>query len=242
VAAVCAVCEGTGFRIVEEGGFSRASECSCRREDRQAERLAAARLPAHFANRSLENFETRSSDLAAARRSVEEFCAAWPAVEAGLLLIGSPGVGKTHLAVALLRYLVLEKGASGLFCDFQRLLKTIQASWDPASQASESAVLAPVTGAEILVLDDLGSTRTSGWVQDTLFHILNARYIDHRTTIVTTNRSDGGGGLLDPKDTLEGMIGTVQRSRLAEMCRVVQISDAADFRRAVLTRSGLHPY
>ena len=157
------------------------------------------------------------------------------------MFAGPPGVGKTHLAVALLRMLITEKGAAGLFYDFRDLLRAIQGTWDPEARASEMSVLQPVVTAQVLVLDDLGAGRTSGWVQDTLFHILTSRYNERRVTIVTTNLSDERPTRVQKEETLEGVIGPVLRSRLAEMCRVVRIADAQDYRREIRGRTNLHP-
>ena len=62
----------------------------------------------------------------------------------GLLFTGSIGVGKTHLAVALLRELILNRAASGLFYDYRDLLKQVQNSYNPNVTETEMEVLSPV--------------------------------------------------------------------------------------------------
>ena len=89
----------------------------------------------------------------------------YPAVEKGLILMGTVGVGKTHLAVSILKGLT-ERGFTCLFYEFGTLLKEIQDSYNPATKTSELGVLAPVLNAEILVLDELG-VRAHGLVRDT---------------------------------------------------------------------------
>ena len=105
----------------------------------------------------------------------------------GLLLTGSIGVGKTHLAVGILQALVAERGAYGLFYDYRDLLKQVQNSYNQEVAATELEVLRPVFEAEVLVLDELGAAKPTDWVWDTVAHILNTRYNDRRTTIITTN-------------------------------------------------------
>ena len=105
----------------------------------------------------------------------------------GLLLTGSIGVGKTHLAVGILQALVTERGATGIFFDYRDLFKQVQNSYNRQVAATELEILAPVFDAEVLVLDELGASKPTDWVWDTVAHILNTRYNDRRTTIITTN-------------------------------------------------------
>ncbi len=109
----------------------------------------------------------------------------------GLLLVGSVGVGKTHLAVGIIKDLIREKGVPCLFCDYRELLKSIQNSYNPSVQATEMEILRPVFDAEVLVLDELGAVRSTEWVFDTVNYILNSRYNENETTIITTNFPDG---------------------------------------------------
>ena len=112
------------------------------------------------------------------------------------------GVGKTHLAVGVLQRLVRERGAKGLFCDYRELLKSIQNSYNPEVRTTELELLKPVFAADVLVLDDLGAQKPNEWVWDTVALILNTRYNDRQTTIITTNYADlpaAGGGSSDPE-------------------------------------------
>ena len=96
---------------------------------------------------------------------------------------------------------------------------------------TELEVLAPVFNAEVLVLDELGAAKPTDWVWDTVAHILNTRYNDKRTTIITTNYADQASGgaacrriARMREETLGDRIGERMRSRLAEMCVIVEMS------------------
>ena len=150
----------------------------------------------------------------------------YPAVDRGLLLMGNVGVGKTHLAAAILRGLI-EKGVPCLFYEFGALLKEIQSSYNPVSQTSVSKVLAPVYEAEVLALDELGAVKPTDWARDTMMQIINTRYNDKKLTVFTTNYADARRAPAD--ETLEDRIGVRLRSRLYEMCRTVVI-EGEDYR------------
>src|SRR6185503_6122856 len=143
-----------------------------------------------------------------------------------ILFMGSCGVGKTHLSVAILRGL-LDKGVRCLFYDFGALLKQIQASYNANTQMSELEILAPVIDTEVLVLDELGASRPTEWVRDTMLQIIRARYNDRRMTIFTSNYMDEGCG--GESETLEDRIGVRLRSRLYQMCQTVVI-EGEDYR------------
>ena len=160
--------------------------------------------------------------------------------------MGPCGVGKTHLAIAALKRAVL-RGHSGLFYDYRELLKEIQDSYNPVNQSTEMSVLEPVLKTEVLVLDDVGSSKPSVWALETVGHILNTRYNDKRVTILTTNFLDSDGTANPPfqappramgmrvpalEDTLSERVGKRIRSRLYEMCRTVEIS-APDYRKEI---------
>jgi DNA replication protein DnaC len=224
--AVCQFCFGTGMEVVAGKGARR---CRCRTQNSQAKLLEAARIPRRYDQCSLQNYypvKGNGTQLRAfqyAWRLAREY----PAVDRGLVFMGPVGVGKTHLSVAILRGLV-EKGIPCLFYEFGALLKEIQNSYNPISQTSELKVLAPVFEAEVLVLDELGASKPTDWVRDTMMQIINTRYNDKKLTIFTTNYLDGRRTERD--ETLEDRIGVRLRSRLYEMCKTVHI-EGEDYRK-----------
>jgi DNA replication protein DnaC len=144
-----------------------------------------------------------------------------------MFLGGPPGVGKTHLAVALLSQVIRTRGAVGLFYDTRDLLRMIRSTYDPDNRTAEMDVLRPVMTADMLVLDDLGAEKTSEWVDETLNLIVNTRYNQNRTTVFTSNYKDFEA-IEDPTSLLS-RIGFRMRSRLHEMCVFVEM-DGGDYR------------
>ncbi|MBB6144609.1 DNA replication protein DnaC [Silvibacterium bohemicum] len=222
-----------------------AEPCECRFEQRRATLVERAHIPRRYQHCSFDSYEASfpgaDRSLAAAHLMTRRFVDGYPATTEGhgLLLTGSIGVGKTHLAVGILQSLIVEKGVHGLFCDYRELLKEIQHSYNPQVLTTELDILRPVFDAEVLVLDELGASKPTEWVWDTVAHILNTRYNDKRTTIITTNYADAppGGVATSPQramrdETLGDRIGERMRSRLAEMCVVVEMH-GADFRQKV---------
>jgi DNA replication protein DnaC len=253
-AFACALCDGSGLRIIERPDGSRAArDCQCRIERRTDRQIARTRIPKRYEHCTLDNFDTdfpsSTGSLKYAHLNARKFVQSYPLETrgTGLLLTGSIGVGKTHLAVGILQALVHERGATGLFYDYRELLKQIQNSYNRQVQATELEILAPVFDAEVLVLDELGASKPTDWVWDTVAHILNTRYNDRRTTIITTNyanapqlagpQREGAAGAAR-EESLGDRIGERMRSRLQEMCVVVEMQ-GVDFRQTVnLARFG----
>jgi DNA replication protein DnaC len=246
----CTICDGVGLvRVVNEAGQWVSRACECQETEREERRLAAAHIPERYRHCSLDTYETAfngaNPSLARALNTARKFVETYPVDTAGngLLFVGKAGLGKTHLAVGVLKRLVQERGVRGLFCDYRELLKSIQNSYNPQVQTTELELLKPVFAAEVLVLDDLGAQKPNEWVWDTVALILNTRYNDKQTTIITTNWADapaGSGTRSDPEgkqpakseDTLGDRIGDRMRSRLAEMCVRVEMT-GEDFRQTV---------
>jgi DNA replication protein DnaC len=242
LAPKCALCGDTGWKTVLSGDEKRVTRCDCAARSRAERLVEQAHIPPRYENCTLANYQADGPQrgLAAAKLAAAKFVEQYPLDKTGLLLIGPSGSGKTHLSVAILKDLILSKGVSCLFCDYRELLKQIQNSYNPSVQVTELDLLRPVFHAEVLVLDDLGAVKPTEWVWDTVSVILNTRYNENRTTIITTNFMDGpAAALAGPRaaareETLGDRIGERMRSRLGEMCRMVSVN-APDFRQKFRT-------
>ena len=226
---VCPICYGAGVEIVAGKG---ARVCSCQKQDAHTGNLRKAKLPRRYESCYITNYNPSDPSQVKGKKLAQEFGMKYPAFEGGLIYTGPVGVGKTHLAVSILK-LLSERGFSCLFYEFGSLLKEIQDSWNPTTKTSELTVLAPVLNVEVLVLDELGASKPTDWVRDTMAHIINTRYNDKRATIFTTNYPDERQK--DREETLEDRIGVRLRSRLYEMCRTVELK-GEDYRRKQYNR------
>ena len=226
--SVCSICNGTGWKSFQDGEVERVTRCDCWRESQLGRVIKAAGIPPRYLHCTLDNLILYSNEgLTNAVRASKRFAEKFPVVEKGLFFIGPPGIGKTHLSVALIKHAVLEKGATALFCDVPELLKTIRSTYNPVTRTAESDVLRPVMEADLLVLDDLGKEKTSEWVEETINLVVNTRYNHQRATIFTSNFEEKEDRT-DP-DSLLVRVGFRMHSRLYEMCDFVEF-EGADYR------------
>ncbi|MBI1792045.1 MAG: ATP-binding protein [Acidobacteria bacterium] len=248
MAETCPHCGGSGWKIVEVDGVSGAERCDCQLAERARKLEESSGIPPLYSHATFDTFRlpadnpTAHRGLAEAMLTVKTFARLFPGDnKPGLLLIGEPGTGKTHLAVAAL-HILLSKGFECIFFDYQNLLARIRSGYDAASNSTDREAYRFALDAEVLMLDDLGAHRVTDWVEDTVTAIITHRCNQRKPLIATTNLADpdAGDGIIErdsrlpekvyAKLTLAERVGPRARSRLFEMCKVVRMPLVEDYR------------
>lgn len=199
-------------------------ECPpCTAELRVAQQAIERKIAAVNADRQCHiRFPARYRDAAVDHPDVAEWVqaiAADPAAAPSLLLLGATGRGKTHAAYAALRAATVARPSIDTWLAITTA--DLLASLRPRADVDTEATMAGYRDAGILLIDDLGVAKHSEWTEETLYRIIDARYVHMRPTIYTTNL---------PLDALRDAIGDRIASRLSETCTRV-VLDGPDRRR-----------
>ena len=232
----CTNCNNTGWVLEQHNSVESVSPCpECRNKDKANRLLANALIPPRYFDRGFQEYSWHSSRQKQAQLRAIDYVQNFPTGPRGLLFSGPPGVGKTHLSVAILKTLILEKIASGRFIDETEFLRRLQYSYGPDSRETEREVMMPLLEVDLLVWDDLGTGRPTEWVAETIRMIINHRYTYKKPMILSTNCPLEPGN--EKKSRLQGIrnyslaerIGRRLFSRIMEMSEIVKI-DGPDFR------------
>lgn len=227
----CSLCQGTEWVLEESDSGIVAKRCKCFRERENEILFNQAQIPKRYKHCTFKNFEEHNDSHRDALKIAKKLVKNYPVQDIGLLFQGPCGIGKTHLAIAIINELIKKKNIPCYFCDFRNLIRNIQSTYTPTSSLTESEVLEPVFQKEVLVLDELGAKRTTAWVEDTVFYIINRRYNNKKVTVFTSNYIDSGEAEEDSRDqhfkkaddSLVDRIGVRLRSRIYEMCKIVEM-------------------
>lgn len=175
----CPKCGGTGF--VERGGVLEL--CTCRYESVNLQKYL--HIPLRFLDAEFENYVPVSPSQKKALEACTHYAYTFEPEEGkGMTLVGPPQMGKTHLAVAILKTVYRKKKVRGFFFDTKDMFYRLQSY---ANTEKYYRFMNLLLNAPLLVLDDLGSERLSDWRIETLSHIINHRYNYLKSTLITTN-------------------------------------------------------
>lgn len=218
---VCPKCHGAGFMLTDRG----AAPCACRREADLMRSWRMARIPKKFLGKTIDSFEAKTAPQKQIVQAARGFVQAFAGMDAdspakGMWLRGKEGTGKTHIAVATLKE-VIGRGHSGLYWNVPELFLELRRLMAEKAEMTEADLFDEALRTDLLVLDDLGAERTSDYVLDRLYVMINGRYQNDLATIITTNRTP---------DELRAQIGPRIVSRLCEMTAELIFPDG-DYRR-----------
>ncbi len=202
------ICDGSGFLYDEE--TNTAHDCRCRPQivARNKARGLSAVIPVRYRDIGFDRFPVTEIDpmiVAATRRFVDHIDERLDEGR-GLWFIGPVGTGKTTLAM-LVTKAALSAGRSAARYSLPGLLSQIRKTFETGSHVD---LLERLTAVDLLHIDDIGAEQTTPWVLEELYSIVNARYEERRSMVITTN-------ILD-RETLERQITERTVSRLTEMC------------------------
>jgi len=227
------ICDGSGFVIDESSNT--ATDCRCRaaRLSRARARTLSQVVPRKYRGVSFERppvteiARTAPGVIQAVRayvRNLDERLERG----GGLWFFGSVGTGKTTLAM-LVSKSALDAGRSVAIYSLPRLLAEIRTTFDDSSRHSYVDLLDRLTAVDLLHIDDVGAEKTSAWVLEQLYAIINARYENERSMVITTNLE---------RDALAEQITERSVSRLEEVCELLPLwgADARQFRPDAVTR------
>ena len=250
----CDICGGKGYIIKEDkDGYSFSEPCECRKILKKVSLFNKADIPARFINASLESFKVLHLSHEEAKIKAKRFIKKFPMHKQGLIFMGPVGTGKTHLAVAIIKELILKKGVNCKFVDFFNLLSTIREGYNTGK--SEMSIIEPYLSSDVLVIDEMGKGRNTAWELSMLDQMITYRYNSspHKALIITTNyTNDEDSTLKEPilalrpnekiiathsepyeqyfiYETLKDRIGERIYSRISEMCEMITL-EGEDYR------------
>jgi len=246
--AACPRCGGRGYTLVPAGDTTVAQPCSCRHLDERIALFNQIAIPAAVATASFETFKGWSPDHSRAKAAAGDFARKFrrDAPTKGFLLYGRPGAGKTHLLVAALRYLALEKGIAGRYVEFMLLLSDIRAGF--SQNRSHMEILGPLLSVPVLAIDELGKERGTEWERSTLDELISRRFNSGLATLFATNYflegrapPESPGQVVRTRTpefqreaesmSLSQRVGDRVYSRLNEMCSFVKLDPGMDLRK-----------
>lgn len=219
----CDICNGTGWVIKEKRKNDFAQRCECQFTDILVSKSENANIPKRFIGFELKTYFTNKNDPSQekAKKAVQKFINDFPAVEKGLLLKGSMGVGKTRLLCAIATELIKKTEDIDLYyIDWNDLIRTMRSGEGHSTRDfyAINQIIEKLSNVYILLFDELGGSDVSPWVRDNIYYLFNKRYNNNNITVCATNYYDDAS-----EKSLSNKIGNRIRSRLYEMTMDIEI-------------------
>ena len=229
--ANCKICQDSGWVLIKVKEKEIARPCKCRQNDSQSLKIDSANFPPRFLGAEIKDYtpdknnETQEKAKDECTKFVKEFL---PRSLKGLLIQGPTGVGKTRLVCSIGNELIKKKNIDVFYIDWNDLTREMRSGEDTSNRDFSiiSQIIQRMATVELLLFDEVGSSRPSPWVLDNIYYIINRRYNEYLTTIFASNYFDD---TISNPETLTERIGQRIRSRLYEMTRTIKIN-GKDFR------------
>ena len=214
----CNICHGTGWELRPVAGLSGARRCQCGSIDRIVRLKQCVRIPWRYQDCTLDNFRAETISQIRALNRAREFAQQFPKAPYSLFFSGGPQVGKTHLAVGILRYLLQRFHEDLLFVEFGNLLS----SRLPLFQKTETVLdWNRMRSVQLLVLDEFELEFAALDRMEIIEDLLHARWLAKRYTIYTGDvRSLRETPPGDGSRTLKRLFGEVKILSLRALHRV----------------------
>jgi DNA replication protein DnaC len=218
----CGICGGAGYLrydvTPDDPRFGQIIACECTRRDLERKRIEKLVERSNLGSLRRLTFDSFIRKVKSGTPPARSPDAAWEAARAysdsprgWLVLWGTFGTGKTHLAAAVANYRI-SKGEPAVFIVVPDLLDHLRSTFSPTSDVTYDELFETVRNTPLLILDDLGTQTSTPWAQEKLYQVLNHRYNMALPTVITTNLSPDE---IEPR--LRSRIGDGHLSTLCEI-------------------------
>ena len=226
----CKLCNGSGWVKIEKDGREYLKKCKCKKLEILKDLCISANIPPKFAGLMLDNFGTENGDKSLLRlvKIAKNFIENYPAGK-GIILHGRTGMGKTHILSNIATEIFKKNLRANIFyIDWNDMVREMKSgeSHNFRDFLLINETIDKMSGADLLIIDELGASIPSQWVRDNIYFIINRRYNKERTTLFATNYFDETS---DGSPTLRDRIGDRIRSRIYEMAKSYTL-EGVDYR------------